>query len=145
MDSLFKYISITNRCVSLYRSERLEEYGLMGHQQIYIMVACKHPGISQDELAKHIHINKSNVTRQLAILEERGFITRTPAEHDRRQVQVYPTEKAKEMHPRVVEVLQEINDELVCDFTQEEKDLLKSMMKRVKMNAIDLAEERTRR
>ena len=52
-------------------------------------------GISQEKLAKMIYINKSNVTRNLAVLEKNGYIERRPAENDKRVMLVFPTQKAQ--------------------------------------------------
>ena len=49
---------------------------------------------SQEQLVKEIYVHKSSVARQLALLEQNGFITRSACPSDRRQLLVYPTEKA---------------------------------------------------
>ncbi|AOY74531.1 MarR family winged helix-turn-helix transcriptional regulator [Clostridium formicaceticum] len=141
MDPLMKYISRTSRCAALYRSDVLEAYGLNGYQHSYILNICQHPGISQDQLARIIYVNKSNVTRQLALLEDNGFITRTPCENDRRQRQVYPTEKAMQVYPKVREALYQLNAYLLEDFSEEEKELLMIMMKKVMHKAAKLVEK----
>ncbi len=63
MDSLMKYISRIHRCSGRFRGDKIE--GLNGRQHTYIFHVCKRPGISQDQLARHICVNKSNITRQL--------------------------------------------------------------------------------
>ena len=39
----------------------------------YILNVCRNPGISQEALSQLIFVNKSNVARQLAVLEEKGM------------------------------------------------------------------------
>ena len=70
MDSLMKYISRIHRCSGRFRGDKIE--GLNGRQHTYIFHVCKRPGISQDQLARHICVNKSNITRQLGALEPAG-------------------------------------------------------------------------
>lgn len=141
MESIMKYISRTSRLSILYRSDELEKYELNGIQHTYILNICNNPGISQEQLAKLIFVNKSNVARQLALLEQTGFITRIPSEADRRQMRVYPTEKALENYPKVLEVLHEWNARLLEDFSEEEQLLLISMMKKVMNKAVDIMEQ----
>ncbi|GAB6087267.1 MarR family winged helix-turn-helix transcriptional regulator [Alkaliphilus crotonatoxidans] len=143
MDLLTKYISRTARCATLYRSSQLEQYGLNGCQHSYILNICKNPGISQDQLAKIIYVNKSSVARQLALLEQGGFITRTPHEADRRQMQVFPTDKALNVYPRLMEILENWNQLLLSDFSPEEQRNLYAMMERVMERAISLVTEGT--
>ncbi len=141
MDSLTKFINRTSRCGILYREKKLSKYGLNGVQHAYLLNICKNPGISQENLAKLIFVNKSNVARQLAMLEENGFITREACESDKRQMMVFPTQKALDILPKVIEVLDELNEKLLEDFSDEEKNLLLLMMERVTDKAIKLIDE----
>ena len=89
MESLMKYISRTHRLAGQYRGTGVPCDGINSCQHIYIFQVCKNPGISQDQLSKLICVNKSNVTRQLSVLEQNGFVTRQPDPRDRRVLQVF--------------------------------------------------------
>jgi DNA-binding MarR family transcriptional regulator len=135
-----KYISTTSRCAILYRSERLLGSGLNGYQSGYILNICRKPGITQDQLAQQLHVNRSNVTRQLALLEENGFVGRSQSESDKRSIEVYPTKKAVATMPIVQNVLYEWNDYLTEDFTEEEKKCFISLLERVAHKAENYAD-----
>ena len=141
MERLMKSVNITHRCFNKYHATKLKDYGIGGHQMMYIVRICHHPGIKQDLLSKHISVNKSNVTRQLAALEKDGFIERKPSMEDKRSVLVYPTAKALEVCPIIEEMRSEWNDLILEDFTVEEVELLLSMMSKVKAKAMDLVKE----
>lgn len=128
MEAITKYVNKISRCSILYRNEKLEGEGLNGYQHTYILVICNNPGISQENLTKMIYVNKSNVTRQLALLEQNGFITRKPCEKDKRAMEVFPTQKALDIYPKVKAFISEWNSYLCEDFTQEEYNLLLSML-----------------
>lgn len=138
MASFMRFVNRASRCFTLYRNNQLEAEGINGYQHLYIIKICKHPGISQEELVREIYVNKSSVARQLSLLEQNGFIRREPCPEDRRQLQVYPTEKALELFPKVVEVRERWNERLLEDFSQEEKELLSSMMERVMHKAAEI-------
>ncbi len=141
MDSLMRSINRTHRCSKRYYNEKLNSDGLSGSQQIYIFQICRHPGISQEQLSQRIVVNKSNVTRQLSVLEQNGFIRRQPSPEDKRVLQVFPTEKAEALYPKVLELMRIWNNLLLEDFSEEEKNLLLSMMQRIQEKALLLAEE----
>lgn len=141
MDSLMRSINRTHRCYTRYHGEKLKADGISGHQQIYIFQICRHPGITQDQLARRIAVNKSNVTRQCAALEQNGFITRSPSPDDKRSLQVFPTEKALELYPKVLELMRLWNRLLLEDFEPQEQELLLDMMSRVQRKAMLLADE----
>ena len=83
------------RCAAQYRSERLAALGLKSCHASYLMGICDCPGISQEQLARRIYQNKSSVARQLAVLEEAGFVRRVCCDSDRRVTELYPTEQAE--------------------------------------------------
>lgn len=131
MTAYMKYINIISRCAAQYRNERLENSDLNGCQCTYIINICKNPGISQDELADMIYINKSNVTRQLSALEENGYITRSLRESDRRVTEVYPTRKALDILPEIKEFLHIWNEYITSDLTEEEKQQFFTLLERI--------------
>lgn len=128
-------ISRISRCFTLYRNNQLEQEGINGYQHLYILRVCKNPGISQDQLVKQVYIHKSSVTRQLALLEQNGFITRTPCPSDRRQLLIYPTDKALRILPLVQKVITCWNQQLLADFTEEEKAFLLTMLDKIEQKA----------
>lgn len=138
MDSLMKYVSRIHRCAGRYRADKID--GLNGFQHTYIFHICKRPGISQEELARHICVNKSNVTRQLGALEQSGFVRREPDTEDRRMLRVFPTEKAEAAYPRVRALMEEWNGLLLEDFTPEERAVLTSLLDRATRKAIAAVE-----
>ena len=74
MPSFMRQINIISRCSAMVRNDALADTGLKGSQYAYILTLCRHPGISQEQLSRHIYINKSNVTRHLAQLEKLCYV-----------------------------------------------------------------------
>ncbi len=131
MPTLMRQINIISRCSGMFRSERLKGTELSGCHTAYILAVCHNPGISQDQLARHICINRSNVTRQLAYLEEHGFVERRQSETDRRVLLVYPTERAEAILPTVLAVVHEWSDYITAGFSDDELDQLDGMLERI--------------
>lgn len=138
LNPFMRVINRISRCGILYRSEKLKPHGINGYQNLYIQNICKYPGVSQEQLSKIILVNKSNVARQVAALEKQGFIIRKVCETDKRQFQLYPTEKALALNPVIHEVLEEWNRYLLEDFTPEEQELLMKMLSKIHDKAVAL-------
>ena len=132
-----RQISITYRCAMRFRETELEDTGLAGCQTPYLTALFRQPGISQEEISRQLNVNKSSVTRQLAILEEKGYIRRQPSESDRRLLLVYPTDKALAIKERLYRCYHDWSSYLTKDFTDEEQALLSDLMARIAQRAED--------
>ena len=142
MKSLMRHINIIARCAGMYRADRLGDSELGAVHQSYVLAICKNPGISQDELARHICINKSNVTRKITYLEEHGSVTRVQSESDTRITLVYPTQKMQNVLPQVRAVTDECNEYMTRGFTEEELKQFKKLLERVSARAKSYMETR---
>ncbi len=119
----------------MYRADKLSDSDFGACQHTYILTICSHPGISQEQLARHIPLNKSNVARTLAGLEEKGYVKRHQSETDKRVTLVYPTQKMLDIYPTVKAIANEWNDYLVEDLTEEEKLIFKRTLAKVSLRA----------
>ena len=135
-----KSVSRTHRCANAFRAAALPDQNIKGCQHIYIFHICRTPGISQEQLARKICVNKSSVTRQLASLEKQGLIERRSDVEDRRVLRAYPTQKAKDIYPKVQDCMVRWNDLLLEDFSEEERAWLLSMLSRIADKAVRLAD-----
>ena len=128
---LMKSINTISRCATLYRDENLAGTGLNGYQAPYVPEICAAPGITQDQLAQRLHVNRSTVTRQLALLEENGFIQRRRSASDRRAIEVYPTEKMRLALPVVYDTMRQWRALLTQGLTPAELETLEEMLERL--------------
>ena len=124
-----------SRCGVQYRSDNLTQFGLKSIHASYLMEICANPGISQDRLARIICINKSNVARQVAVLEEDGFVRRVPSEADKRVMELYPTEKTLELLPQISDILLRWEKCITQDLSEEEKETLSSLLGKMSSRA----------
>lgn len=137
LHSFMRQISVTYRCAMRFRENELADTGLAGCQTPYLTALFRQPGISQEEIARQLNVNKSSVTRQLAILEEKGYVRREPSDADRRLMLVYPTDKALDVKERLYRCYHDWNSYLTHDFSDEEQALLSTLMARIAQRAED--------
>ncbi len=142
MPSLAGSINIIARCARLYRNDMLKKFGIHGTMDSIILHVCKNPGMSQDEIAKRVCIDKSNVTRKIAKLEEIGYIRREPSEVDRRVQLVYPTDTGKEVCEEIKKILRQWNESVTMGLSNEQSELLLGGLEIMLSNARKYADER---
>ena len=135
MNHIIRDITEITRCGVEYRTEKFAPLGLKACHGSYLQEICANPGISQEQLAKTICINKSNVARQAAALEEGGFLQRCSCGEDKRVMRLYPTEKTLELLPQINEIMENWQRWLVQDLDADQQLLLENMLLRVKTRA----------
>lgn len=135
MSKLNFSILAISRCSAQFRSEKMAVHGLKSCHTSYLMHICAQPGISQDQLAQRIYINKSNVARQAAILEEAGYITRVPSATDKRVLELYPTDKARQLLPEIRAILRQWDEMLTGDLTEEEAETVTRVLEKMQDKA----------
>ena len=135
MTQIIRDITEITRAGAEYKATNLAPYGLKGCHASYLAEICACPGISQDRLAQKICINKSNVARQAAILEDDGFILRKPSQADKRVMELYPTEKTLTLMPEITEILNKWEDFLLADLSEEEVEHAHFILQRMRDKA----------
>lgn len=135
-----KTISIIERSNILYRNEVFKEYGLKGYQANYLLEINRHPGISQEELTKTMHIDKSNVARGLMHLSEMGYITRVQDQNDLRLLLLFPTEKGTDLTKIISSIFKNQRNHLLQDFNENEINTLMYYLDKLKIRAEELLE-----
>ena len=135
MAHILRDLTYIARCGGLYRNQELEPLGITGRQAGSLIAICHEPGISQEQLGKRMVLNKSNIARQLAALEDMGLVQRQTSPNDRRVLRCYPTEKTQEMLPQIRKVYRAWREELLQDMTPEEQETLEQLLAKIKARA----------
>lgn len=139
MSTILRKMNVISRCGGAYRADRLETSDLPAFQHSFLTAVCHHPGFSQDQLARHLCLNKSTVTRRLTSLEENGYVTRVPSENDKRVTLVYPTEKAQMLLPKIAALTHEWNDAITDGIPADELAVFNTVLSKLAHRAKELA------
>ena len=135
MPQIMKDITEITRVSVQYRTDSFAPLGLKACHGSYLQEICARPGISQEQLAESICINKSNVARQAAALEEGGFIKRCCCDKDKRIMRLYPTEKTLALLPEIDRIMLSWQERLTQDLSEEEQQLLEAMLLKMRSRA----------
>lgn len=141
MYRIMRKINLVSRCQSAYLAEKLKGTELTPCYHGYVLTICRRPGISQEELAKFLCVNKSNVTRTLAQMEDRGFVERRSSPQDKRILQVYPTQRLLDLLPQVRQMAGDWNAYLTAEISEAEMDVFQNVLDRIVERASAYAEK----
>lgn len=131
MSKFTRDLNIVARCTQMQRGQQLKNLGVCGGQVPYLLRLCRCPGLTQEEIARALYVNKSTAARQITNLEKAGFVERRTSEFDRRCLLVYPTQHALDILPEIRKTVSDWSDYLQEDFSDEERDMLAAMMARL--------------
>ncbi|MBV8464606.1 MAG: MarR family transcriptional regulator [Burkholderiales bacterium] len=86
-------------------------------------------------LCRGLEMDTGSMTRMLDRLEEKGLISRNRCIHDRRVIYLALTDAGRAMVPDMLEAVVTVLNDLLEDFSVEEVELFKSMIRRILANA----------
>lgn len=124
-----------------YLDRVLKKYELSSGSVPYIFTLEKNEGISQNKLSKEIGNDKAMSARTITKLIEINFVYKKQDERDSRAYNLYLTEKAKELIPKIRGDIKTIVDLVTEDLTEEEKSITIKSLKKILDRAQRLKDE----
>lgn len=91
-------------------------------------------GINQQELAKRANKEKSTMTRQIDVLEKKGFIFRQNALQDKRNKLLFLTEEGKKIEEKALSIAQSITESAEEGINEKELAVFKKVMNQIIKN-----------
>ena len=134
MPKAMRTINRLHRLQTAFRQQRLGADICAAHH-VFVFTICANPGLSQDEIAKLLFINKSTAARALTSLEERGYVRREQTPEDKRKSLVFPTDKMLSILPSVREASALWNEIIEDGISGEDLRVFDSVLLRMEENA----------
>ena len=141
MYRIMRKINLVSRCQGSYLAEKMKQTGVYHGHHGYVLTIARNPGISQEALSEVMCVNKSNVARAVAQLEEQGFVERRPADRDRRVLQLYPTEKLQMVLPLILRDTRAWNAYLTEGLSGEEMQQFQRILDHIVERAVRYTEK----
>ncbi len=135
-DNVGKWISVLYRQFQIYINNELKTFDLNSSQYVFLLSLYKQDGVSQEELANRLFIDKGAAARAIKQLEENGYLTRKINESDKRAYEVYLTEKALNIKTEIKVILDEWNEIISGDQDEEEMKILINTLKNMSSKAL---------
>lgn len=121
-------ISTIYRRINLWKNEQSRPLGLTAAQVPIIMLIYEKPGISQNNVAQELALEKSVVAKSIKKLMELGFLSRESNKEDKRAYNLFPLKKATEIYPVLIVQGKNCMELLTAGFREEEKIVLNQML-----------------
>lgn len=135
--SIGRYTSCIYRNFHKYMHDQLQEYSLGSGQFHFLMMLYRKDGVNQETLAETLHIDKATSARAIKKLEQQGFVTRKKDTNDRRNYNVFLTEKAKKLKPKIRKTLHNWTKILLKDISKEDEQRLYTLLEKIALNATE--------
>ena len=118
-------VGLLYRKQTTYINGKLKDVNLSSGLYPVLINAYKNEGISQEELAKKLHVNESTVTRNLDKLEKKGLIMKTP---EKRKKIINVTSKGEKIAQKVLDYDEKWDDMIKESLSDEEFKYFKKLL-----------------
>lgn len=128
-----KYISYLSRRILKYTSENFKDHGLASIEYAYVMILRDGVTKTQEELTKEVMVDKSQTTRAIKSLLDKGLVTKEKDELDKRAFHISLTKKGEEMVPIIEEEINDFETTLNKGISiEEQRIVIKSLIKMIR-------------
>lgn len=122
-DSRNRYMTKIVREMNKFTAMNGKMHGIGSTEADVIHLVRHNPGISQQEIADALGIDKAAVARQTQNLEKKGYLIRKDSAKDKRAKALFPTRKAEEVKSEKTNTEEIFYDWLFSDLEEEEKEV----------------------
>ena len=119
-------------------NRELKHLNLTEGQVPCLMVLSKNPGITQDELAKILHIDKGTIARAVRKLEEKELLDRIQDQKNRRRYLLSLTSKGDDRIPEILSAEEKWEKLIFTGFPDEERSHVVNCVKILAKNSLEL-------
>lgn len=132
------YISImihqTDLTLTSYIKAMLAPLNIAPEQNLILLLLWEKDGLTQNEIAKRLDKDKTNIARMLSNLEKKGLIHRFPNEADSRSLNVYLTDNGKQLGDQVYPIAEEFNRVVCSGISGEELQIVHRVLLKMRQN-----------
>jgi DNA-binding MarR family transcriptional regulator len=135
LDSIGRRLNFAMSAVDLLTAELLSEHELSPVQWVALSALWRQDGVTLNVLADYMRATASATSRLLGRMEERGVIERRTVKENRRIIQIWLTEKGKELD-HLKDLHKKVNACVLDGLSVAERKLLAKGLERIASNAI---------
>ena len=138
MESCRKHFNRITRIAGRYNALCATD-GLTAHECQTLRIISIHHEMTQQALANHLGVDKSQVTRLVHKLEAAGYLTRTVNEEDRREKRITSTHKADAVKQQNFEVADRYYQYLLSALPEKEREQFIATLQSLSERALALS------
>ena len=122
-------LTTAQHSVFQYLNGKLSEYDVTPSQYGVLSCLWQREFATPKQISEILCLETSTISGVLDRMQKKGLIDRVINRDDRREVRVVPTEKGKALQEPISKIIDEVNEEVLTCFTEEEVALLKNQLR----------------
>lgn len=122
-------LTTAQHSVFQYLNGKLSEYDVTPSQYGVLSCLWQREFATPKQISEILCLETSTISGVLDRMQKKGLIDRVINRDDRREVRVVPTEKGKALQGPISKIIDEVNEEVLKCFTEEEVALLKNQLR----------------
>lgn len=134
---ILKMISTIYRKTQMYLNTASKQLGISSGKAPFIIITCENGKMIQNKFCELLDLDKSTVAKMMGKLEQDGYIQRQTNPLDSRSIDVYPTEKAYEIYPKLAANGRTWAMQLTKNMTETERTVFFEMLEKADKNACE--------
>lgn len=133
--SITKLTNMIYRCTQSHTNEVLKEFRLGSGTYPFLLMLYGNEGINQNRISKELNVDKAMSARTVKQLTALGYIKKEVDREDSRAYNLFLTDKAKAVIPKLKDELRIWNETITACMSEEEKKSLLELLSKVLENA----------
>ncbi len=130
-DSLGYLMNYVAKLFARAHATCLEQHGATLGQWAVLLFLWAKDGLTQTELSRHVAIDDATMVRTIDRMERDGLVRRVRNPHDRRQLNIFLTDKGRSLRDSLVPCAVAVNTTAIQDFTDAEQRQLYGLLRRI--------------
>ena len=129
-----RHISLIYRYAQRFLSGRLRDFPLEAGQLPLMLQLYRYPGVTQEQLAQRLAIDKGTAARGVAQLEKNGLVERREDPADRRAYRLAPTSRALSLEEPLFAITDLLQEALFEGMNDDERRQSAALVLRMAQN-----------
>lgn len=114
--------------------DKLRSHQITSAQWLFLRVLWVEDGLGQKELAQRVRVHPTTTVAAVDVLEKHGYLQRRRSEIDRRQINVFLTDKGHALASELLPFAAEVNRRASKGITQKDMQVLMQLLSRLRAN-----------
>lgn len=129
-------LSMIHRKFNIWIKEKAAPFSLTSSQVSILLLICDEPGISQSKVVESLFLEKSVVAKSIRKLMENGYMIQEQNLDDKRAFNLFPTQKALDIYPTLLQYLLDCMEHLTLGLSAEEQETLTALLEKLLSNTL---------
>ena len=130
-------IGVIHRCMRRFFESQMKKYDITPPQFEVLVILWKEDGLVLSELGRRLSRDGPTITGIIDRMEKKELLARKRNTRDRRVIQVYQTEKARQVKDNLMEMQKEAGMNITGGFSDQDIQTLEELLHKVLKNVED--------